>query len=660
MAMASGRPKTLAFNLLQNYTCSSRFNMSDEYLHLCSTGRVKQAFETFYSDIWQNPQLFSHLIQATISINSLFLARQLHSLTVTSGSWLDKFVSNHLLNLYSKIGCFGFAVKLFDVMPRRNIMSGNILINGYMQIGDLDGARQVFDEMPERNVATWNAMLTGLVQFECNEDGLDVFSQMHVLGWLPDEYALGSALRACAGLRSAVAGEQVHAYAIKNGFESNMVVGSSLAHMYSKSGSLDDGEKVIKQMPELNVVAWNTLIAGRAQHKYPEGVLDQYNMMKAAGCRPDKITFVSALSSCAELATLGQGQQIHAEVIKTGTGSIDGVLSSLISMYSKCGCLNESVEAFNECESKDAVLWSAMIAAYGYHGRGEEAVKLFETLEKEAIEVNDVTFLSLLYACSHCGLKQQGLKFFNMMIEKYHLKPRVQHYTCVVDLLGRSGCLEEAEARIRSLPVKADSVIWKTLLSACKLHKNEEIAKRAAEEIIGLDPSDSVSYVTLSNIHASAQRWEEVSIVRREMKERYIKKEPGISWVEMKNCIYQFCVSDKSHTCSNEIISYLNELTNDLKLRGYMPDISSVLHDMDCEEKEQNLVHHSEKLAVAFALVKTTADAPIRIMKNLRMCSDCHVFIKFISELKEREIIVRDSSRFHHFNKGTCSCGDNW
>uniref|UniRef100_A0A7N0UL22 Pentatricopeptide repeat-containing protein n=2 Tax=Kalanchoe fedtschenkoi TaxID=63787 RepID=A0A7N0UL22_KALFE len=549
-------------------TCSSRSDVSDEYFHLCSRGLVKQAFETFYKAVWPDPQLFSHLLQAAIPVNSPSLSRQLHSLIITSGSSADRFVSNHLLNLYSKIGCFGSAARLFAVMPSRNIMSGNILINGYVQMGDLEGARQLFDEMPNRNLATWNAMLTGLVQFECNEEGLDLLSQMHELGWLPDEFALGSALRACAGLRSAAAGKQVHGYAAKSGLELNVAVGSSLAHMYTKSGSLEEGEKVIKQMPELNVVAWNTLIAGRAQHGYPEGVLDQYSMMKIAGCVPDKITFVSALSSCSELATLGQGRQIHAEVIKTGAGSIDGVLSSLISMYSRCGCLDESVQAFTESASKDPVLWSAMIAAYGYHGKGEEAIELFETLEKEAIEVNDVTFLSLLYACSHSGLKQQGVKFFDAMIEKYHIKPRVEHYTCLVDLLGRSGCLQEAEAKIRFMPVKPDTVIWKTLLSACKLHKNEEMAKRAAKEITQLDPHDSASYVLLSNIHASGRRWEEASTVRRLMKERNIKKEPGISWVEISNRIHQFCTSDKSRQDSKELVLYLKELTYSMKLRG--------------------------------------------------------------------------------------------
>uniref|UniRef100_A0A6N2KE11 DYW domain-containing protein n=1 Tax=Salix viminalis TaxID=40686 RepID=A0A6N2KE11_SALVM len=545
-------------------------------------------------------------------------------------------------------------------MPMRNIMSHNILINGHVQHGDLESAINVFDEMPERNVATWNAMISGLVHFELNENGLFLFREMHGLGFLPDEFTLGSVLRGCAGLRASYAGKQVHAYVLKYGYEFNLVVGSSLAHMYMKSSSLGEGERVIKVMPMRNVVAWNTLIAGNAQNGHSEGVLHLYNMMKMSGLRPDKITLVSVISSCAELATLFQGQQIHAEAIKAGANSAVAVLSSLISMYSKCGCLEDSMKALSDCEHLDAVLWSSMIAAYGFHGRGEEAVRLFEQMEQEGVEGNDVTFLSLLYACSHNGLKEKGMGYFKLMVEKYGLKPRLEHYTCVVDLLGRSGCLDEAEAMIRSMPLEADVVIWKTLLSACKIHRNADMATRTAEEILRLSPQDSATYVLLSNIHASAKRWKDVSKVRTTMRDRNVKKEPGLSWLEVKNRVFQFSMGDKSLPVSEEIDLYLKELMEEMKSRGYVPDTATIFHDTDSEEKENSLVNHSEKLAIAFGLMNIPPGLPIRVMKNLRICSDCHVAIKLISDIKNREIIVRDTSRFHHFKHGKCSCGDYW
>ncbi|KAK4787493.1 hypothetical protein SAY86_011326 [Trapa natans] len=631
-----------------------------EFIGLCSSGHLREAFERFKLEIWSDPNLFSHLIQACIPKNSLPLARQLHSLIVIAGCSADKFIANHLMNLYCEYGELDQAEALFGRMPRRNVMSCNILLKGYLKADNLEGARKVFEEMPDRNVPSWNAMITGYVQSKRNGEALSFFSEMHKEGFLPDVFTVSSVLGGCAGLRALYAGRQAHSYAVKSAFEPNMVVASSLAHMYMKCGSLGEGEAVIRSMPVKHVVAWNTLIAGKALNGSPEGVMDQYNLMKIAGQVPDKITFVSVLSACSDLATLGQGQQVHAEAMKRGATSAAGVASSLVSMYSRCGCLEESMKAFSECKEKDVVLWSSILAAHGFHGKGEKVIELFEEMQEKGIEVNEITFLSLLYACSHCGLKDKGVEFFTMMVERYELKPRLEHYTCMVDLLGRSGSLHEAEETIRSMPAKPDAVIWKTLLFASMVHKNTEMAKRAAEEVLRVDPQDSASYVLLSNIHASAKRWKDVSEVRKSMRDQNVKKEPGISWVEIKNRVYQFIMLDKSHPHYAEINIYLKELIAEMKLRGYIPDMGSVLHDMDDEEKEHNLVHHSEKLAIAFALMNTPAGSPIRVMKNLRVCRDCHVAIKYISEIKARQIIVRDSSRFHHFKNGSCSCGDYW
>ncbi|GMN67751.1 hypothetical protein TIFTF001_036823 [Ficus carica] len=643
-------------------TSTSRTGASEsrqEFTVLCSRGHVSETFTRFSSQIWSDPSLFRHLLQACKLKNSLLLGKQLHSLMITSGC-LNKFFSNQLLNMYSKLGELQTVVTLFHHMPRRNVMSCNILISCYVQSGDLESAHNVFDEMPERNVATWNALVSGFIRFMFNEEGLGLFLEMHELGFSPDEFTLGSVLRGCAGLRSLRAGMQVHAYVMKCGFEFDLVVGSSLAHMYMKSGSLEGGEKAINSMPARNVVAWNTLIAGKAQSGYPEQVLDNYGIMKLAGFRPDKVTLVSVISSCSDLVTLGQGRQIHAEAIKSGACSVVDVISTLVSMYSRCGCLEDSVKVFMESERVDLVLWSSMIAAYGFHGRGEEAIKLFEQMEQEGLVADDVSFLSLLYACSHCGLTEKGLEFFDLMLARYGLKPRCEHYACIVDLFGRSGHLEEAEAMIRSMPVKADAIIWKILLSACKIHKNTDMASRVAEEVLKVDPHDSASYVLLSNVHASAKRWEDVSQLRKTMRHKNLKKELAVSWVEVKNQVHQFSRGDRSHPKLKEIDLYLNELTTQMKLHGYVPDTAAVLHDMDIEEKEYSLSHHSEKLAIDFALMNTPNGIPIRMMKNLRVCENCHLAIKYISEIKNQEVIVRDTSRFHHFRNGSCSCGDYW
>uniref|UniRef100_A0A1D1YHF1 Pentatricopeptide repeat-containing protein At2g41080 n=1 Tax=Anthurium amnicola TaxID=1678845 RepID=A0A1D1YHF1_9ARAE len=632
----------------------------DDFVALCSRGSPKDAFQTLRHDLWSDPSLFTHLLQACLHRRSLLGARQVHSFIITSGASGDRFISNHLLNLYSKLGQLRNAVQVFSLMPRRNVMSSNILIGGFIQNGDLASAREVFNGMPVRNVATWNAMVAGLIDFGLNQEGLKLFAEMSCRGRRPDEFTLGSVLRGCASVKHVQLGCQIHAYVVKSGLLFDLCVGSSLAHMYMKCGFLEEGEMVFDGFPSLNVVACNTIIAGRAQNGDAEGALHHFSLMKSTGLEPDKITFVSAISSCSDLATLGQGQQIHAQATKAGVGSEVAVQSSLVSMYSKCGCLDDSAAVFSESDASDDVLRSAMISAYGFHGRGREAIALFEGMMEEGLEPNDVTFLTVLYACNHCGLKEKGRDIFELMKSKYGVQPQLEHYTCLVDLLGRSGCLEEAEALVKSMPVEADAVIWKTLLSACKIHRKTELAKRVAEHVLRLDPQDSASYVLLSNIHATAERWKDVSEVRETMREMKVKKEPGISWLELRNKVFQFSTGDRSNPRWGEINTYLSELAAKMRQHGYVPDTSMVLHDMEEEEKEHSLAYHSEKIAVAFAILSTPRSTPIRVMKNLRVCDDCHVAFKFISKIASREIVIRDVSRFHHFKDGECSCSDYW
>ncbi|KAJ8479761.1 hypothetical protein OPV22_023488 [Ensete ventricosum] len=601
-----------------------------DFVHLCSKGRLREALRGFLPEIWSDPNLFSHLLNGCcVPQQSLRQGQQIHGLIFAAGAASHRFTANHLLHMYSKLG----------------------------QNGDIHAARKLFDEMPERNVATWNAMITGLAHFELDEEGLEFFRRMREAGLRPDEFGLGSAFRCCAGLKDIGSGHQIHAYVVRNGFEHDMCVGSSLAHMYMRCGCLDDGERVLKGLPIINVVSCNTIIAGRAQNGDTEGAVHHFSLMKAVGLSPDHVTFVGLISACSDLASLGQGQQVHAEVIKAGVDSVIPVRSSLISMYSKCGCLDDSSKIFSESdEGSDLVVWSSMIAAYGFHGHGEEAIQLFDKMVREGNDPSEVTFLSLLYACSHSGLKDKGKEYFELMMHKYGLKPTLKHYTCMVDLLGRSGCLDEAETLIRSMPVPADAVIWKTMLSACKTHKNAQMAERVAESVLRLDPQDSASYVLLSNIRATTARWIDVSEVRRAMREKRVRKEPGLSWVEYKGQVYQFSTGDTSNPRQKEIDQLLEQLLGRMRELGYLPDTSTVFHDMEEEEKETSLAHHNEKLAIAFAILSLPVGVPIRIMKNLRVCDDCHEAIKYISNIAEREIVVRDVTRFHHFRDGECSC----
>ncbi|EPS71189.1 hypothetical protein M569_03570, partial [Genlisea aurea] len=633
------------------------------FTELCSRGKLREAFASHFLLVWSKPKLVTHLLKASIGFHSVALAFQIHSIVVAGGWWKKKFVSNSLMHAYVKLGQIDLAVKVFDKMPERNIMSCNILIGGRIRNGELDAAVDAFNAMELRNSSTWNAIIAGLINVGRDRHGWALFAEMHSTGFSPDAYTLATVQRGCAGLKDLTRGKQIHCYAIKSGSEDDPVIGST-AHMYMRCSSLDDGEKTMNSITHRNTAAHNILIAGRVQNGDPFGALDQYRRIRSTGFRPDRITFASLVTSCSDLSTLGAGRQIHAEIVKSGTLHSPAVTSSLISMYSHCACLDDAEKVFVEREEAedDFVTWSSMLAAYGFHGKGEEAIAIFEKMELKHMEASDVTFLSLLHACSHSGLKDEGRRYFDLMVKNYKLEPQVEHYTCMVDLLGRAGDLEEAESTIKSMASQPDKITWKTLLSACKIHRNTEMAERAAREILKIDPRDSASYVLLAHSQASAQQWLKSEEARRAMRNRAIKKkEPGMSWFETKNEFHCFVTGDNSHPQWENVVSYLRQLMLELKSNGYVPETGSVLHDMDSEEKEHNLVFHTEKLAVAFALMSNPpAGHPIRIMKNLRVCDDCHAAMKFISAVRDRAIIIRDIARFHRFENGSCSCRDYW
>uniref|UniRef100_A0A0D9W0P3 DYW domain-containing protein n=1 Tax=Leersia perrieri TaxID=77586 RepID=A0A0D9W0P3_9ORYZ len=614
----------------------SRPALKDEFIRLCAGGRLKDALRQPYRDVlWSDAAaLFPRLFRACRALRPL---RQLHAFAATSGAaTADRFTANHLMLAYADLGDLSAARGLFEGIPRRNVMSWNILLGGYIKNGDLDGARRVFDEMPERNVASWNAMVAGLTNFGLDEESLGFFVDMRREGMHPDEFGLGSVFRCCAGIRDVVSGRQVHAYVVRSGLDRDMCVGSSLSHMYMRCGCLQEGETVLQMLPSLSIVSCNTIIAGRTQNGDSEGALEYFCMMRGVGVAADVVTFVSAISSCSDLAALAQGQQIHAQVVKVGVDKVVPVMTCLVHMYSRCGCLGDSETIFFGYCGSDAFLLSAMISAYGFHGHGQKAIELFKQMIDGGVEPSEVTFLALLYACSHSGLKEEGMNCFELMTKTYGLQPSVKHYTCVVDLLGRSGCLDEAEALILSMPVTPDGVIWKTLLSACKTQKNFDMAERIAKRVIELDPHDSAPYVLLSNIRATSRRWGDVSEVRKAMREKNVRKEPGVSWVELKGQIHQFCTGDESHPRQKEIIECLEEMIAKIRQCGYAPDMSMVLHDMEDEEKEISLSHHSEKLAIAFAFLSLPEGVPIRVMKNLRVCDDCHVAIKLMAQILDK------------------------
>eukprot|EP01018_Ginkgo_biloba_P025036 Gb_28343 [translate_table: standard] len=534
------------------------------------------------------------------------------------------------------------------------------LVDMYAKCGSIEDASLVFDEMSLRDVVSWNAMIAGCTHHGHMEKALRLFCKMQQAGVKVNPFTYASMLTACACLAVLEQGKQVHAHIIIRGFEPQGVLGTALVDMYAKCGCLTKAFKIFHEMSQRDLVLFNAMIAGCAQQGYGEEALILFHQMQRKRMRPNQITFASALSACSSIAALQQGKQVHAHIIKNGF-ELDVVLgNAFVDMYAKCGMIESAHQVFNKMFKKNVVSWTAMIAGYGNHGNGNEAVCLFEEMQRVGTKPNHITFLAVLSACSHAGLVDKGWQIFDSMRRDHHITPSSKHYACFVDLLGRAGHLDEAQEFIHEIQIEPDASILGALLGACRISSDMELGKRTAERLIELTPENPGNYVFLSNIYAADGRWEDVEKVRKMMKDKGVKKEPGCSWIEVQNRMHKFFVGDKSHPQTEEIYETLDRLSGQMKKLGYVPHTHLVLHDVEEEQKEHILGHHSEKLAIAFGIISLFPGTRIQIFKNLRVCSDCHTATKFISKIVGREIVVRDANRFHYFKSGLCSCGDYW
>ena len=301
-----------------------------------------------------------------------------------------------------------------------------------------------------------------------------------------------------------------------------------------------------------------------------------------------------------------------------------------------------------------------MIGGLAMHGKGEDAINLFKEMEKQMRIPDKITFVNILSACAHSGLVEEGRYYFHYMINVHGIEPTRQHYGCLVDLLARAGMLEEARKVIDEMPMNPDAGVLGALLGACKIHGNVEIGEQIGKRVIELEPENSGRYVILANIYANAGRWEEVANVRKLMNDRGVNKDPGSSMIEMEGFADEFIAGGMAHPQAKAIYTKVDEILESIRMVGYVPDTDAVLHDLAEEEKENPLFYHSEKLAIAYGLLKTKQGETLRITKNLRICKDCHQASKLISKVYERDIIIRDRNRFHHFSNGECSCKDYW
>ncbi|EPS73682.1 hypothetical protein M569_01069, partial [Genlisea aurea] len=507
------------------------------------------------------------------------------------------------------------------------LYTGNGLISMYGKFGDFAGASWVLDEMPYKDVISWNSLIAGYSQNARFEEALKVCERMEFLSLRPDSATMASLLPA-----------------VTNTSMENIVL----------------VEKIFSNMSKKELAAWNVMISVYSKNSMSSEAVRIYSEMVASGVEPDVMTIASILPACGDLSAASLGKRIHEYVDVKGFTQNLSVGNALVDMYAKCGCLKEARDVFEAMAIRDVISWTSMISAYGKSGEGKEAVDLFSKMVASGHVPDSVAFVSILSACSHAGLLSEGRRLYKSMIEEYRIVPGLEHFSCMVDLLGRAGDVDEAYDHIKRMPMKPNEKIWGALLNACHVYNNVDIGVIAADRLFQLSPRESGYYVLLSNMYTKGRRWKDASLVRLAMKRNGIKKLPGVSNVEVDNVVHAFLAGDRYHPESDVIYEELEKLLGKIREAGYVPITEAALHDVEEEDKENHLGVHSEKLAIVFALMNTQPGLPIRITKNLRVCEDCHIAVKFISDITQRRITVRDTNRFHHFENGNCSCRDYW
>ncbi|KAK3422793.1 hypothetical protein EUGRSUZ_G03194 [Eucalyptus grandis] len=550
----------------------------------------------------------------------------------------------------------GYAVRAgFDSL----VNVSTALLDMYSKCKSVKTARVIFDRIEKRSVVTWNSMIDGYVENENPKEAVAIFEKMLDEQVEPTNVTVMGALHACADLGDLERGMFVHKLLTRLKLDSSVSVMNSLISMYSKCKRVDLAAEIFNDLREKTLVSWNAMILGFAQNGCVSEALNHFCQMHSQNVKPDTFTMVSVIPALAELSVTRQAKWIHGLVVRSCMDKNVYVMTALVDMYAKCGAVDTARKLFDMMEDRHVITWNAMIDGYGTHGLGRSAVQLFKAMQKGTVRPNDITFLCILSACSHSGLVDEGLRYFDSMKQDYGIEPTMDHYGSVVDLLGRAGRLKQAWDFIQKMPIEPGITVFGAMLGACKIHKNVELGEMAANKLFELNPQEGGYHVLLANIYATASMWSEVAEVRKIMEKEGLQKTPGCSLVELRNEVHSFYSGSTDHPQSKRIYAFLETLVDEIKAAGYVPDTHSI-HDVEDDVKEQLLNSHSERLAIAFGLLNTSPGTTIHIRKNLRVCGDCHDATKYISLVTGREIIVRDMQRFHHFKNGTCSCGDYW
>ncbi|KAJ8479310.1 hypothetical protein OPV22_023037 [Ensete ventricosum] len=468
------------------------------------------------SGLRPNNLTITSMIKAAVSLSSLALGKSIHGWSIKTCYELDPYVAGSLLDVYAKYG-------------------------------DIEDARAIFEAVPQNDVILWSFMIARYAQINQNEEALAIFMRMMRVPVEPNEYSFSSVLQACANSRGLDMGGQVHGRVVKIGLDTEIFVANALINLYAKCGNMDASMVIFSDLSNSNDVSWNTLIVGYMQLGFGEEALKLFSQMHVAQVPKSQVTYSSALQACVNIAAIEQARQVHSLIAKT-TLSDDAVVSnSLVDTYAKCGSIKDAHKVFDVMKECDLISWNALICGYALHGLGTDALGLFRKMRDNKVEPNGVTFIGVLSACSNVGLVDQGLSYFNSMAQDYGIVPSMEHYTCMASLLGRSGRLNEAKEFIDRMTVEPSVMVWRALLGGCLIHKNIELGNLCAERVLEMEPQDETTYVLMSNLYAGGKSWDHVALVRKSMRTKGVKKEPGRSWIDFHGEIHSFCMGDDSH-----------------------------------------------------------------------------------------------------------------
>lgn len=550
--------------------------------------------------------MYNSLIRGYSNSDDPFKAFSLYSQMVRSGLSPNEFTFPFVLKVcagklafWEGVVVHGQAIKLgigFQVCVQ------NGLINVYSVCGLIHCARNVFDEMSERSLVSWNSMIGGYAGMGSWKEAFLLFREMREFGIEPDKFTLVNLLSVCSQACDLELGRYLHHYFVVSGMVvdqilrnalldmygkcghlpsaqmvfdqmryKNVVSWTSMVRAYAKHGRIEVAQKFFDQMPLKNVVSWNSLISSYVREGRCREALDLFQKMLNSSVVPDEATLVFILSACSQIGDLVIGKETHNYISNSTLAPTVTLYNSLVDMYAKCGAVGTAMDIFSQIPEKNLVSWNIIIGALALHGFGSEAIRIFKQMQEGGICPDEITFIGLLSACSHSGLLDLGRYYFERMKSIYRISPEIEHYACMVDLLGRRGCLEEAITLMRGMPMKPDIVVLGAMLGACRIHCNADLAKQILKQLLELEPHGSGLYVLLANIFGEAHRWEDVKNIRKLIKDSGVIKSRAVSSIEIDGCVYEFMVDDKKHVSSSCIYSMLDQLTDHLKSFGYNP-----------------------------------------------------------------------------------------